>query len=125
MQPLAIESLISFLKKNYISKRTVEIMKIVIQTFYSAPNYQNRMKFVEIYNKMTENFSRRFFKTHGLHEPMLKLGDDKVPVVRKKMLESVVGIKKMFNANDNALIVKLDDVVNKARNQPNKMVAEV
>jgi len=100
-------------------------MKTIIQNFYHAQNYQNRIVFVEFYNKMAEKFSRRFFKTHNLNELMIKLGDDKVPVVRKKVFESVVTIRRMLNQNDTVHIVKLDDTLNRARLDKNKTVSEV
>jgi len=125
VQSLAIESLINFLKRNYISKRTVEIMKTIIQTFHAAPNFQNRIVFIEIYNKMAERFSRKFFKAHNLNELVIKLGDDKVPIIRKKVFENVVTIRRMLNQNDTVLIVKLDDTLNRARLDKNKTVSEV
>ena len=100
-------------------------MKTIIQTFHAASNFQNRIVFIEVYNKMAENFSRKFFKAHNLNELVIKLGDDKVPIVRKKVFENVVTIRRMLNQNDTVLIVKLDDTLNRARLDKNKTVSEV
>jgi len=121
----AIASLINFFKKNYISKRTTEIVKTLIQTFQASANYHFRIIFVEIYANLAENFSRRFIKSFGLNELAVKLMDDKVPDVRKRAYEIGVLVRKMLNQNETSLIVKLDDALNRGRLDSNKYVSEV
>jgi len=121
----AIASLINFFKKNWISKRTNEIVKTLVQTFNTPTNYQFRIIFVDLYEKLAENFSRRFIKSFGLSEIAIKLMDDKVPDVRKRAFEIGVTIRKMLNPNETSLIVKLDDALNRGRLDTNKYSSEI
>lgn len=125
VQTTAITSLIFILKKNYIPKRTAEIMHSVVQSLTIGSNHQQRITFLEIYEKLAENFSRRFFKTHCLNEPAMKMGEDKVPEVRKKFLEKCVAIRRMLNQNEALLIVRLEDHAAKNRMDKNPRIANV
>ena len=100
-------------------------MHNVVQSLTVASNHQQRITFLEIYEKLAENFSRRFFKTHGLNDPAMKMGEDKVPEVRKKFLEKCVTIRKMLNQNEALLIVRLEDHAAKNRMDKNPRIANV
>lgn len=125
IRPIAISSLVYFLKRNYLSKKTNEIMKLIVQTFFSSSSYQNRMIYLEIYDKLAENYSKKFFRIHNLNEAAVKLGEDKVPDVRKALFEKCVTVRRMLNSNETALVTRLDEAVNKNKNDPNKRVAKV
>mgnify|MGYP001331211115 CR=1 FL=1 len=61
----AIASLVNFFKKNWISKRTNEIVKTLIQTFQTSTNYQFRIIFVDIYEKLAETPDRLYGSALG------------------------------------------------------------
>lgn len=125
VQPVALDSIILFLKRNYISKRTAEVMKIVTQTFYGGLHAKDRIAFVELYAKLADNFSRKFFKTFNLNEMVVKLADDKVPDVRRKVFEHCVVIRKMLSPNETSLVAKLEDGCTRSKVDKNKRLAEV
>jgi len=125
VRKVAIASMVNFFKRNYISKRTNEIVKTLIQTFQTSTNYQFRIIFVEIYGQLAENFSRRFIKSFSMNEMAVKLMDDKVPDVRKRAFENGVLVRKMLNQNETSLIVKLDDALNRGRLDSNKYASEI
>ena len=125
VQLAALDSIVLFVKRNYISKRTAEVMKIVTQTFYGGLHYKDRIAYIDLYARFADNFSRKFFKAYSLNEMAVKLADDKVRDVRKKVFENSVVIRKMLSSSENSLVAKLEDACSRSKVDKNKRLAEV
>ena len=125
VKSVAVDGLILFLKRNYYSKKTTEITKSIADNFYASPNYLNRILFIDIYDKFAETFSKRFLKANNFNEMAVKLADDRVANVRRRLFEVAVNLRRMFTQNENQLIIKLDEALNTNKIDKNKRVADV
>jgi uncharacterized protein YktB (UPF0637 family) len=117
--------LVSFLYKNYISSINANILKRISTEFHASTNYQNRLTFLSLYIKIAERFSRTYFKFYNLNDMALNLALDKVPAVKRKFLSIVVVLRKMIFQDDDKLISKLEDAINKLLNLKEKDIAKV
>lgn len=121
----AIESLILYIKKNYYSQKTNEVMKKIISIFFGSVAFQGRLAFLEFYEQSTRHFSRQFFKTYNLNEAVAILALDKVVEIRKKFLENAIIFRKMIFNEDQILLGQLEEGIKKNVLDKNKFISQV
>jgi hypothetical protein len=121
----AIQSLVTYLRVNYYSNKSNEVVKKFTVEFACAENYQNRLAFLEFYEQAANNFSRKFFKRFDINEIALGLASDKVVEVKRKFMENVMGFKRMIEKDDSVLHAQLEAAVNLSMRDKNKYISQV
>lgn len=122
---LVTDCLVNFLYRNYISSINSNIMKKIATDFQASTNYQNRLTYLNIYEKLAERFSRTFFKMYNLNEMALNLALDKVASIRKRFLSIAVLLRKMIFEDDDKNVSKLEDAISKLLNVKEKDISKV
>jgi Vesicle coat complex COPI, gamma subunit len=126
VRALAMDHLVLFLQDCHVSQITANIIKRIGTEFQSSPTSLNRVRFLEIYKKLTDVFSRNFLRNHKLNDLAIKLASDKTSIVKKKFLEIAFNLRIMLSdEEDGILLVQLREVLNRLCNDKTKDIAKV
>lgn len=120
----AIEMLVKFMRINYMSSRSKDLLKSLTEDFYLANSCRQRISYITIYVQFAESFSRQFLMQNML-ENVFSLSGDKVNQVRRRFTDYLPQIKRSILPDNQENVQKFIDLVNRLILDPDKETSDV
>lgn len=114
IRKLACEHMVRFLKHTYISKKRMDILKMIQNDLLKSRNYFRRLLYIEFCHIATKNFSRKFLCIYIIPD-FLNLAYDKVPNVRMKIAKYLPEIREKIRLNDKENLKLFCDIIENLR----------